>query len=68
MGCIRTDYTYRTRGGVVVGKAVQMVMNVSLSLRSEEFPAKVSEYLPVNDCFFLIMSSPTSATPDFFPL
>jgi len=45
-----------------------MVMNVSLSLRSEEFPAKVSEYLPVNDCFFLIMSSPTSATPDFFPL
>ena len=71
MGCVRTDYIYQTRGVLSV-KALQTVMNLLLSLRGEEFPAKMSEYLLVKDCdglrIFVIMSSPTSTTPDFFPL
>jgi hypothetical protein len=47
-------------------------MKLLLSLRGEEFPTKLSEYLLVKDCdglrFFVIMSSPTSTTPDFFPV
>jgi hypothetical protein len=45
-------------------------MKLLFSLRGEDFPAKLSGYLLVKNYdglrFFVIMSSPTSTTPDFF--
>jgi hypothetical protein len=45
-------------------------MNPLLSLRGEEFAAKLCDYLLVKDCdglrFLVIMFSPATTTPDFF--